>query len=108
MRAPRRSPGRSGPAWTALAARVRREERECAYCNVEVIYDVPIGHPQRGTVDHIIPLGQGGAPLARDNVCCACHRCNVAKGERTPEQWRAAQAADTRQAPSEDPLWTKV
>jgi hypothetical protein len=93
---PPRSKGRTGRPWRLLAARVRAEEPSCRYCGKELLYDVPIGHPDRGTVDHIIPLDERpDLALDRDNVCGACHACNSAKGNRTPEQWRAAQQGTT-------------
>jgi hypothetical protein len=60
---------------------------------VALAYDVPLGHPDRGCVDHVVPISQ--APhlaLVRENLAGCCHRCNTAKGGRTPEQWRAAEA----------------
>lgn len=49
----------------------------CAYCQ---------GHHPRLTIEHIIPLKQGGRHEAT-NICLACRRCNFSKGNRTPEQW---------------------
>lgn len=49
----------------------------CAYCG--------------GTateIDHILPRSQGGLSYLW-NLARACKRCNSAKGNRTPEQWRA-------------------
>ena len=40
-----------------------------------------------GTVDHVIPLRQGG-PNIPDNLVWACQSCNSQKGGRTPEQYR--------------------
>lgn len=37
------------------------------------------------TLDHVVPRSQGGA-TTWENVVCACHRCNVRKGGRTPSQ----------------------
>lgn len=51
----------------------------CAYCTYQ--YD-----PDALTIDHIIPLDQGG-PHEAANICLACERCNKSKGNRTPEQW---------------------
>ena len=49
----------------------------CAYCQYQ--YDLL-------TIDHIIPLRQGG-PHQATNICLACRRCNSSKGNRTPDQW---------------------
>jgi len=51
----------------------------CAYCCYQ--YD-----PDVLTIDHIIPIAQGGRHEA-PNICLACPRCNFSKGNRTPEQW---------------------
>lgn len=103
MRKPPRSPGRSGAAWKAVCLIVRNEEPFCRYCRIELLYDVPLGHPARGTVDHIVPLDQGGHPTDRANLAGCCHRCNVDKGNRTPEQW--ARAKGQKQGAYESPLW---
>ena len=52
-------------------------EGRCAYC----------GGPGPFHIDHIIPWSRGGA-TTRDNLACACARCNLSKGARTPEEWR--------------------
>lgn len=39
------------------------------------------------SVDHVLPRSQGGK-TTWENVVCACVRCNVKKGGRTPEQAR--------------------
>jgi len=46
----------------------------CIYC----------GAPDPGTLDHVVPVAQGGAlgPLVP-----ACVRCNQSKHARTPGQW---------------------
>lgn len=90
-RAPR-SPGRAGRAWLALCKIVEREEPCCRYCGKLLRKDVPVGHPDKRCVDHIIPLEQGGPPLDRGNLAAACWPCNTDKGNRTPAQWRADQA----------------
>lgn len=37
------------------------------------------------SLDHVIPRSQGG-PATWDNIVCACHKCNVRKGGRTPQE----------------------
>lgn len=55
-----------------------RDENRCQYC----------GHrfpTHQLSLDHVIPRTQGG--LANwENIVCACLRCNVRKGGRTPHQ----------------------
>jgi hypothetical protein len=31
-------------------------------------------------VDHLVPIKEGGAPLAADNLVTTCHACNSGKG----------------------------
>lgn len=53
---------------------LRRDNYVCQYC----------GDPGN-TVDHIIPICQGGKSVWM-NLACACKSCNQRKGGRTPEQ----------------------
>ncbi len=63
----------------------------CVYCGVT----------GAATVDHVIPVAQGGRDdLA--NLVRACKPCNSSKGGRTPEQWFA-----TGQAPTQLTLFAK-
>ncbi len=52
----------------------------CAYCD----------HPLFGTfhVDHVTPLCRGGSDSA-ENIAVACPTCNLKKGKRTGEEFRA-------------------
>jgi HNH endonuclease len=80
--------------WIALQESKRRKHRAhlramvlgagkpCAYCS----------DPDPQSVDHVIPLAQGGSWRIQ-NLAPACGRCNSAKGGRTPEQWKAARLA---------------
>jgi 5-methylcytosine-specific restriction endonuclease McrA len=55
-----------------------RDQNRCQYC----------GHrcpTSELSLDHIIPRSQGGGNTW-SNVVCACVRCNVRKGGRTPQQ----------------------
>lgn len=55
-----------------------RDNYTCQYCGSQ---------PTKGelTIDHVIPRVQGGE-TTWENVVCACKRCNLRKGARTPEQ----------------------
>jgi 5-methylcytosine-specific restriction endonuclease McrA len=53
----------------------RRDGHECQYC----------GSRKHLTIDHIIPKSKGGK-TNWTNLITACHRCNVSKGDKTPEQ----------------------
>lgn len=53
----------------------KRDSNECQYC----------GSKKQLTLDHIIPRSKGGK-TNWTNLITACHRCNVVKGDKTPEQ----------------------
>ncbi len=55
-----------------------RDEGRCAYCGKLVAM-------AGATVDHVLPLSQGGHTTWENLVNC-CPRCNQRKGDRTPEQ----------------------
>ena len=55
-----------------------RDGNRCQYC----------GHKFASSdlsLDHVIPLSRGGTS-AWENVVCACLKCNVRKGNRTPAE----------------------
>ena len=55
-----------------------RDSNRCQYCGKRFsTTDL--------SLDHVIPKSQGGKSTW-DNIVCACVRCNVKKGGRTPEQ----------------------
>ena len=53
----------------------RRDNGECQYC----------GSKRHLTIDHIVPRSKGGK-TNWTNLVTACNRCNVNKGDKTPEQ----------------------
>jgi 5-methylcytosine-specific restriction endonuclease McrA len=53
----------------------RRDRGECQYC----------GSRRQLTVDHVVPRSKGGK-TSWTNLVTACNRCNVSKGDKTPEQ----------------------
>ncbi len=55
-----------------------RDRNHCQYCGKK--------HPSSElSLDHIIPRSMGGK-TTWDNIVCACTKCNVKKGGRTPQQ----------------------
>ena len=55
-----------------------RDENRCQYC----------GHKfptHQLSLDHVVPKSQGGG-TTWENIVCACLKCNVRKGGRTPQQ----------------------
>ena len=59
-----------------------RDGNRCQYCNGKF----PLSEL---SIDHVLPRSQGGK-TTWDNVVCACVKCNVKKGGRTPDQARMA------------------
>jgi 5-methylcytosine-specific restriction endonuclease McrA len=55
---------------------IKRDNHQCQYCGAT---HKPV------TVDHIIPKDRGGED-SWENLVCACVKCNVKKGNRTPEE----------------------
>lgn len=53
----------------------RRDRGECQYC----------GSRKTLTIDHVIPKSKGGK-TNWTNLVTACNRCNITKGDKTPEQ----------------------
>ena len=49
-----------------------RDQWTCFYCQMPAT-----------TVDHVIPIIQGGDPIAYDNLVSCCSRCNSSKGSRS-------------------------
>lgn len=60
-----------------MQAMIYIQQGLCAYCERD---------GQKLTLDHIIPIFQGG-PHDPHNCCMCCKPCNSSKGPRTPEQW---------------------
>ncbi|MBS1719386.1 MAG: HNH endonuclease [Armatimonadetes bacterium] len=52
-----------------------RDNYTCQYC----------GSKKDLTIDHVIPRWVGG-PHTWDNLVACCRRCNLAKGDKTPQQ----------------------
>lgn len=59
-----------------------RDGWRCQICKRLVLAALKYPHPRSASIDHIIPLSQGGADV-RANVQLAHLRCNVTKGART-------------------------
>jgi 5-methylcytosine-specific restriction endonuclease McrA len=55
-----------------------RDNNRCQYCGKRFSMS-------ELSIDHVIPRSQGGG-ASWDNLVCACTRCNVAKGGRTPRE----------------------
>jgi 5-methylcytosine-specific restriction endonuclease McrA len=55
----------------------RRDKFECVYC----------GSPKELTIDHVLPRSRGGKNSWTNLVTC-CQKCNLKKGNKTPEEAR--------------------
>ena len=55
----------------------KRDGYQCAYC----------GSPKDLTIDHIQPRSRGGRNTWTNLVAC-CQKCNLKKGDKTPEEAR--------------------
>lgn len=55
-----------------------RDEHRCQYCLKRF-------STQNLSLDHVMPRSRGGE-TSWENVVCACMRCNVRKGGRTPQE----------------------
>ena len=72
-----------------------RDENRCQYCGAK--------YPTSElSLDHVIPLSQGGTSDWL-NIVCACTRCNKIKGGRTPCQARMKLVRKPKQ-PKFDPM----
>lgn len=57
----------------------------CHLCGEEINRFATRDDYMRVTLDHIIPLSKGGEHI-RDNVAPAHYRCNMAKGDKLPDE----------------------
>lgn len=69
---------------------LHRDNYTCQYCG-DRRHDL--------TIDHIVPRSKGGTD-SWDNVVAACLKCNVKKGDRTPNQANMALHVVPRRPPS--------
>lgn len=68
-------------AWRVARGKI---DPRCDYCAVITSERLPENHPQRATVEDIVPLSKGGKNN-RSNWALACSACNQAKGPE--EHW---------------------
>jgi 5-methylcytosine-specific restriction endonuclease McrA len=70
--------------WPALREEVfARDGYRCVYCDADLLDQEP-------HCDHVVPFSRGGTHTL-DNLVTSCAACNIAKGDRTPEEWKAGQ-----------------
>lgn len=74
-----------------------RDHSRCQYCGKKF-------PSSELSIDHVVPRSQGG-PTTWKNVVCACTRCNVKKGGRTPAQARMRLISEPKR-PNRSPVLT--
>ena len=70
----------------------RRSLGKCYYC----AKDLPIADMH---IDHMLPAKRGGTN-DMSNLVAACRSCNIGKGDRTPEEWRAPKPKQHKMPPA--------
>lgn len=60
------------------------QNQRCAYCGILITFDIP----KDVHVDHVMPLSSGGSNWP-SNLALTCQACNLSKGSKTLEEWRA-------------------
>lgn len=64
-----------------------RDGYRCGICGRRCLKGKDVPHPQAPTLDHIVPLAQGG-PHTYRNIQTACYLCNVIKADGPGGQLR--------------------
>jgi 5-methylcytosine-specific restriction endonuclease McrA len=72
-----------GRAYRRRRLALIRRSPWCVHCGQKVSLDVPMGAPNRGTIDHLWPEVRGGK-IAAENEAVSCSACNSKKGARAP------------------------
>lgn len=82
--------GRTGRPWERMKREVWATETHCWLCGRWVDQSLPWRNPWSRSVDHVMPLAEGGNPLARTNLRLAHRRCNVVRGNLARKRKRRA------------------
>jgi len=61
-----------------------RDGDKCWRCRRSMDFDLPRGHDEAPTIEHILPKSKGGTGTL-DNLCLCHRRCNRAMADNTPE-----------------------
>lgn len=66
---------------------IDRDGDDCHLCGKPVRFDVPYWHPEYGTIDHLVPIADGGEHTMAN--CAVAHfGCNASRGTRGTVQLR--------------------
>ena len=68
-------------ALVSMADVFRLDSGRCYLCRKRCDPSAPLNHPRQPTIDHVIPLANGGTHEP-SNVRLACRKCNCAKAHR--------------------------
>ena len=68
---------------------IHRDKWTCYLCGAKLKYD-------EIHLDHLVPLSRGGENT-KENLAVACAECNIAKGNRTPAEYRAMLGSSLRE-----------
>ena len=71
----------------------------CGICGQPVDKSYKFPHPLSPTIDHIIPIAQGGHPSDLDNLQLAHFSCNRAKSDKLPTAQNKGATATNKDAP---------
>lgn len=80
-----------GSEWRRLVAaekkRCERARGKCALCHRLINTNLQMGvDPMSFTLDHIVPVSQGGARVSRENTRWAHMRCNSERGDGSSQK----------------------
>lgn len=63
----------------------------CTYCpKTDLIIELDgmkVPNNIKATIDHIVPISQGGALFDYRNICVSCGKCNTKKGNKSVEEF---------------------
>ncbi|MER7814071.1 HNH endonuclease signature motif containing protein [Streptomyces sp. NPDC096153] len=77
---------RNGRPYRRLVAALKALGMPCARCGHYIDPTLNARHPMSFTLDHIVPLSEGGSLLDPANARSMHRRCNSARGNRTGAQ----------------------
>ena len=81
------------PDW--LEQEVRARDKNCVYCGIEMIQNLPRGHSRKNaaTWEHII---NDARIVTRENIALCCSPCNSSKGAKLLSDWVQSSYCTTR------------
>jgi 5-methylcytosine-specific restriction endonuclease McrA len=71
---------RDSGRWRSLRAQLRRAATVCAICGGPLDHNAKPRSRFYPSIDHIVPLSQGGDPFDQANLRVAHYGCNASRG----------------------------